>query len=227
MKVKFIILLGLSTLMISCKKITHVTLVEPSKPGTLSYQLIDDLGRGLSGVKISLYSAMIKGGDAGAFITPIELSRTDREGFVNFANLLPGNYRVVSDSAMVNGIIYPTSEYVQVISNLEKKKTVKASDFSGTLKIKLLSNSEPKYPLKNMVLIAYPHVGPEWSNPRSLVESARLKGITDENGLAEIKVPCNFQYGVIIYNPQNDAVADRSGNYRVDQGGQTNTTVYY
>lgn len=60
MKAKLILLLGILVLMGSCEKTTYVNLIEPDKPGRLSYQIVDDSGKGMMGLKVSLYDTSIR-----------------------------------------------------------------------------------------------------------------------------------------------------------------------
>jgi len=225
MKAKFILLLILFALTGSCKKITHVTLIEPAKPGKLSYQIVDDEGKGVSGVKVHLYDAMSKAKTIPA--NSLAQSRTNQEGVAGFTDLLPGNYQVVSDSAVVNGLMYALSEYIQILSDVEKRKTVKASDFSGTLTVKLLAQNR-ETPLANMGLLAFEaEKRPSADKIKSFIASALLKGVTDKNGMASIKVPSNRLYSIIVYSLTTGNGVIKSGNYLVEKGEETYAPVYH
>lgn len=229
MKTKLLLLLGLPALMGSCEKTSYITLVEPDKPGRLSYQIVDDSGKGMVGLKVSLYDTSIR--PIGLEVNPdnpIDTRRTNPDGVADFNDLLPGNYKVVSDSAAINGILYRTYEYIQVISNLEKKKTVKASDFSGILKVKLLSSQDRKTVLSNMGIVAYRYGrGPDAKNVKNFVASAVLKAVTDENGMASIKVPFDAQYNIIVYSLTSGDGVDQFGSHTISKGEETKVTIYY
>jgi hypothetical protein len=229
MKYQIILLLALCVLMSSCKKVTNVKLIASEAAGKLSYQLSDDAGKGLAGVKVSVYD-IEPNNNTGIpnSNTLVGTILTDQQGIAYFSELLPKNYLVTTDSVTVNKVKYLTDEFVQVVAGMEKKKVTKVSEFSGLLNITLISNSDYRTPLKNLGVVAYPiNAGqPNSINIRSFINDAVLKGVTDVNGFVSIKVPSNVNFDFIVYNLTNNNLGYGYGNYRVVKGGNTTVSLY-
>jgi len=229
MKYKIILLLALSVFVSACKKVTNVKLIDGPTAGKLSYKLSDDAGKGLAGVKVSVYDigTYYSGGtpNPNALVSTVQ---TDQEGIAYFADLLPKNYLVTTDSASVNNVKYIADEFVQVVAGTEKKKTIKVSEFSGLLNITLLSYNDYRTPLKNIGVLAYPTnaVQPNSANVKTIINEAVLKGVTDVNGFVSIRVPSNVNFNFIIYNLTNNNLSYGFGGYRVTKGGSTVVSLY-
>ncbi|SHF43154.1 carboxypeptidase-like regulatory domain-containing protein [Pedobacter caeni] len=229
MKCKTILLLGLSILVLSCKKITNVKVTDAVSTGNLSYKIVDDSGNGLAGVKVSLYDSRISYSTS----TPnpnalVDSIRTNQEGIAYFSNLLPKSYLVTADSPVVNKIKYRTDEFIQIVADTRKEKTIQASSFSGLLNIRLISENDRRTPLKNLGVVAYPlkSVQPNSDNVTNIIKAAPLKGLTDENGFVSIKVPSNIAFGLIIYNPNNGNLGYGYGPVGVEKDKTNELQLY-
>ncbi|WP_157258197.1 SpaA isopeptide-forming pilin-related protein [Pedobacter ginsenosidimutans] len=229
MKCKIMVLFGLFILALSCKKITNVNLVDGVNSGKLSYKLVDDAGKGLAGTKVSLYDAKVvlntSYPSANALIATI---RTDQDGVAYFSDLLPKNYLVICDTAIVNKARYRTDEFVQVVADTDKKKSVKVSAFSGTLNLTLISTSDYRSPLKNVGVVAYPvnDIKLNSGNVSDVINSSSLKGVTDASGLVSLKLPSNIPFDFIVYNLTNRNLGYGYGNYSVAKDTKSNMTLY-
>lgn len=230
MKCKIIFLLGLlSILVTSCEKITNVNVVDGETTGTLNYRLNDDSGKGLAGVRVSVYDAdtyfHVSALNPDALVATI---RTNQEGTATFSGLLPKNYLVTTDSSVINTVRYYTNDFVQIVAGNEKKKIINVSEFSGFLNIRLISNNDNTTPLKNMGIIAYPANDFQLNsgNAASFVKTAALRGITDENGYASIKVPSDINFDLLVYNLSNGNLSYGYGFYRVGKGEQNRISLY-
>jgi len=229
MKCKIMVLFGLFILALSCKKITNVKLVDGVNSGKLSYKLVDDAGKGLAGTKVSLYDAKVvlntSYPNANALIATI---RTDQDGIAYFPELLPKNYLVICDTAIVNRARYRTDEFVQVVADTEKKKSVKVSAFSGTLNLTLISTGDYRSPLKNVGVVAYPvnDIKLNSANVADVINSSSLKGVTDASGLVSLKLPSNIPFDFIVYNLTNRNLGYGYGNYSVAKDTKSNMTLY-
>jgi hypothetical protein len=229
MKCKIILLLGLSVLTVSCKKITNVKLIDGVNTGKLSYKLIDDSGKGLAGVKVSVY-------DTETIFSPsspnpnalVGTIRTDVEGIAYFTDLLPKNYLVTTDSPAVNNNKYRTDEFVQIVADTEKKKVIKVSEFSGLLNITLISHNDYRTPLKNLGVAVHPSNGVRLNsdNIADVVKASTLKGITNENGFVSIKVPSNINFDLIVYHLIHRNLSWGHGNYSVGKDGKNVISLY-
>lgn len=218
MKYKVMLLLGLSGIVVSCEKITNVKLLEPASTGKLSYKIVDDSGRGLTGVKVSLFEN--RGITTSYYLDPTALKdtlRTNQDGVAVFSNLFPDNYLIVTDSPRVNNIKYNTREFVQVIAGIEKKKVTVASEFSGSLKITLRSMYDFRTPLKNMGVAAVPYSPNKnlTDNISAVIDAAAITGITDENGFVSLKIPSNINYYLLVYSLDRSAFTFYYENYLI------------
>lgn len=229
MKCKIILLLGLSVLIVSCEKITNVNLVDGVSTGKLSYKLNDNSGKGLVGVKVSIYDA----NNSYDTTTPnpaalVETAQTNQEGIAYFSDLAPRNYLVTADSPAVNNLKYRTTEFVQVVADIEKKKTLNVTEFSGLINIILVSRDDYRTPLKNVGVVAFPinEPGPNSDNINAYIKTAPLKGVTDENGSVSFKVPSNVYFDFIVYSLKNGNLGYGYGNYSVGKGKTNIFTLY-
>lgn len=227
MKCKIILLLGLAILTTSCEKITNVKLVDGVNTGKLSYKLNDDSGKGLVGVRVSVYdteSNFARPNPDGLIGTVL----TDQEGIAYFSDLLPKNYLVIADSPKVNNIRYYINEFVQIVADTEKKRSIKVSEFSGILNVRLLSHFDYKTPIKNMGVAVHPFNGVQLNsnNVADVVQATTLKGVTDENGFVSIKVPSNIDFNFIVYNLTNRNIGWGFGTYEVRKDEKNVITLY-
>lgn len=229
MKFRIILLFGLSVLMLSCKKITNVTLVDSPSTGKLSYKLNDDQGIGLAGVKVSLYDTEA---DLNTSFpnpnTSVATVLTDQTGIAHFSDLLPKNYLVITDSPTVNKVKYRTDEFVQIVAGQEKEKILKVSEFSGFFNVRLISNNDYRTPLKNLGVAVRPinSVQPNSDNIADIAEGLTLKGVTDENGFVSIKVPSNINFDFIVYHLVHRNLGWGYGNYSVGKDQKNVITLY-
>lgn len=223
MKYKLIVLLVLPMMVISCEKITEVRLLEGEGSGKISYQLVDDSGAGLSGIKIGVYR--IQSHSGGTQFDPsflLDTMRTDQDGTAVFSTLGPANYLVVPDSPKLKNVSYNIREFVQVVAGKEKKKVTKVSDFSGTIRVTLKSSLDYVTPIRSMGIAAIPYnpliVRPD--NLKELLDGATIRGVTDNEGFVSIKIPSDISYRLLIYGLYNKTIIYGSDEYRVQKGGE-------
>ncbi|KGE14197.1 hypothetical protein [Sphingobacterium deserti] len=229
MKLRVFFLFSCTLLLLSsCKKTTHVSLVENETHGTLTYHLQDDDGKGIPAVKVYLYDteAFYQWGER-SDKTYVDTMRTNQQGSVYFKDLNPRNYFVVADSVSLNGLRYRTEEYVQVVAGIEKEKSVKISDFAGTLRLKLISHYDYFTALRGLGVIAYPsNTAVQSDNVRTVIANAKLKGVTDAQGIVSIKVPSNVNYDFIVYSLTSNNLGYGYGSFSVRKGELNNIELY-
>ncbi|QMV66994.1 hypothetical protein HS960_04705 [Sphingobacterium paramultivorum] len=223
MKVYFFIVLTLLIATASCEKEVVVKLAEGEITGKLNYKLTDDTGKGLSGLKVYIYNPGSKQDPN----SPIDSAITSSVGEVNFTDLLPNNYQLKTDSIKLNNNDYSVDEYVQITAGIERKKTTKVTDFSGTLIIRLLSY-ETRTPIQDQGVVAFPvnkiHVTSD--NIADVVKSSTLKGLTDKNGYVSLKVPANQIFDFIVHHKTYGNYGWGFGSYQVAKGKTLNITLY-
>lgn len=220
------LLLGLWSTILSCKKITNVNLADPLTAGDLNYKVVDDSGNGLSGVKVSIYENRVYSNyvhlDRTALVDTV---RTNRDGVAFFSKLIAANYLIVTDSPTVNHVKYTTREFIQVTAGTEKKKVVKASEFSGLLNINVYASSDFRTPLNKMGVAAIPNyssviygrVQYVYGNVKDFIGEAAITGITNELGFVSLKIPSNVTYTVIIYSLNKNVIGYGYDNYLIQK----------
>lgn len=229
MKYKIMLLLILTATVISCKKTTNVRVVDPASAGKLSYKIVDDAGKGLPNVKVSIYDN--KEYTSGIFYDPsslIDTLITDNNGVASFSGLAAANYLVVADSPAVNKVKYDVREFVQVVAGIDKEKVTKASDFSGTLRITLKSNLDYSTFLTNTGVAAIPY------NPaniksidiKSVVNAAAITGITNAQGFVTLKIPSNVNYYLVAYSLDKGEISSWYDVYLVQKDTSTPVSLF-
>lgn len=223
MKGYFFIVLTLLIATVSCKKEVVVNLVEGEVTGKLNYKLTDDTGKGLSGLKVYLY-------DPGNKLDPNLLTDsaiTNSDGEVYFTDLLPNNYQLKTDFIRLNNNDYSIDEYVQITAGMDRKKTTKVTDFSGTLKIRLLSY-QTRTPIQDQGVVAFPvnKIYVTSDNVADVVKSSTLKGLTDKNGYVSLKVPANKSFDFIVHHKIYGNYGWGFGAYQVAKDNTIDITLY-
>jgi hypothetical protein len=223
MKLNFTLLMLLLAVATSCKKTSNVDLTL-STSGKLTYKMLDDAGKGLPNVKVSLFDYI---NDFGNGTILLDTRYTDQNGLVDFGDLNPKTYMVVPDSPMVNKVKYVPKEFIQVITGKTKDKEVKVSDYSGTYNFAVKNSGNSNFPLKNVGILMIP------SNKFSYGSSATLyfnvadfKGVSNDLGQASFKVPSNKYYTIFLYNTITNASMGTVNNYTIENNATVNMPLY-
>lgn len=193
----------LMAVFVSCKKTTNLD-VSFSNSGKLSYKLMDDAGKGIPNVKVSLFDHIANYYSGNTIL--IDERQTDVNGLVDFGDLNPKSYLIVADSAKVKNVNYSIKEYVQVVTGVSKHRDVKVTDFSGTLSVKVISHYTNK-PSKNIGVFLMDSNNYVYdSNVTKSLNASEFKGITNEEGLITFKVPSDRSYAITIYNTETNVI---------------------
>ena len=222
------LLVFLACIVVSCEKITNAKLVNSATTGKLSYKIVDDEGKGLSAVRVSVYK-YISNSEGINFdsSTLIDTVRTDENGVAMFSELFPENYLLVTDSPMVNKVKYNTREFVQVVAGLEKEKVTKASEFSGSLRIVLTSNLDYRTLLSNTGVAAIPYDTQYISSDvKGYAERAVITGITNDQGLVVLKIPSNVPYYIMVYRLDKGIIDYWFDSYMLEKGASSLVKLY-
>lgn len=167
--------------------------------GKLVYRLIDDTGKGLPDVAVSLFAYE---GVSPRYEYRVLLDKqlTDINGQIEFGDLIPAGYRILVDSAKINNVSYQIQEIVQVPAAAITHQETKVSDFSGTLSLSVHSYNDEK-PMEGvgMILIPLNRIYKDETTPVYL-KMADFKGTTDGLGFAKFRIPCYRQYMIHLYN---------------------------
>jgi len=227
MKFNIVILFALLTTMVSCKDVVNVNIVDEEITGKLSYKLIDDEGKGLSGVKVKLYNMKNETSpNAPTLDRLVAVAYTNQDGIVYFEELIPDIYSFTADSAIVNGDRYRLQDYAQIVGGVERKKIVKVSDFSGVFNIGVEGKGKVG---RNLGVAVFPantiptHTG----SLAELIKKTKFKGVTDENGKVSIRVPSDIAVQFVVYDLSYSNFAPNSTNSSVKKDRRYSTTLYY
>lgn len=223
MKYKFTLFILLSLALTSCKKTTDVD-VTVSNSGKLTYQLLDDAGKGLPNVKISLFDFLDNYSNTSILL---DTKTTDQNGIADFGSLNPRNYLIVPDSPMVNNIKYNIQDYVQVLTGTTKQKAVKVSDFSGTFNFTVYNYYNNYLPQKNIGVLMIPTEKYTYSaSAATYLSIADYKGVSNDAGLVSFKVPSNKQYTIFLYNTTTNASYGTTNYGTVATNATVNQSLY-
>jgi len=216
----FILIFGILT---SCEKTTNVDVIV-STNGKLSYKLIDDSGKGVPNVKVSLYDIL---GIYTNYQVLLEERTTDATGVVDFGDLNPKTYFVRADSAIVNNVGYMVQEHVQVTTGDGKQKETKVSDFSGTLNVTVQSYNSQR--LRNIGIAVVPANRFDYrSDTNYFLRVADFKVLTDDTGTVILKIPSDKEYVLYFYNSVTNASYNNYQYVSVQKGKEFkyNTYIY-
>ncbi|GHE36704.1 hypothetical protein [Sphingobacterium griseoflavum] len=216
--------LGLLTLIIglltACEKTTNVDVLL-STSGKLNYKLIDDSGKGVPNVKVSLYDMI---GSYSNQNVLIDQRTTDAAGVADFGDLNPKTYLLRADSVGVNNVGYMVQEYLQVITGETRQRETKVTDFSGTLTVTVQAYNNQR--LRNVGVAVIP--ANRWyysANTTYALRVADVKGVTDESGQAVLKIPSDKEYVLCLYNSSTNATYNAYNYIRVQKGQKADQTV--
>jgi 5-hydroxyisourate hydrolase-like protein (transthyretin family) len=218
MNSKLTLLLLLFAVFTSCKKTTNID-VELSTSGRLTYKLIDNNGKGLPDVKVSLFEHQNNYSNGTMLL---DTRVTDSDGQVDFGDLNPNSYLLIADSANVNNVAYRVQEYVQVITGAVKKKETKVTDHSGIFRV--IVKSYTNQALKNIGVMMIPYNRFDDSTPiSSQLKVSDFSGVTNEHGSISFRIPSNRAYVVYLYN----VVTNASYNYNANVYVEKDATIDY
>ena len=214
----FILIFGTLT---SCEKTTNVDVIV-STSGKLNYKLVDDSGKGVPNVKVSLYDIL---GNYASYHALIDQGTTDAEGIVDFGDLNPQTYLVRADSAIVNNVGYMVQEHVQVTTGAGKQKETKVTDFSGTLSVTVQSYNGQR--LRNIGIAVVPANRFDYrSDTNYFLRVADFKVLTDDTGTVILKIPSDKEYVLYFYNSVTNAAYNNYQHVSVQKGREYQYSTY-
>jgi len=224
MKSKFTLFILLLSVFASCKKTNNVD-VTVSTSGKLSYKLLDDSGKGIPNVKVSIFDTPDNYYSNAKILLDTRL--TDQNGLADFGDLNPRSYLIVLDSPMVKNIKYNIQEYVQVITGKTKEKEIKVPDYSGTMNFKVTAPYNNNQPQRNIGLLLIPAYKYGYNlTIDAYLRLAEFKGVTNDTGMISFKVPSNKDYYVLAYNITTNQVYGAGSYPPVQKDGTVNQSFY-
>ncbi|WP_133640142.1 carboxypeptidase-like regulatory domain-containing protein [Sphingobacterium paludis] len=221
MKSKLTLLILIFGILTSCEKTTDVDVIV-STSGKLNYKLVDDSGKGVPNVKVSLYDIL---GNYATYHALIDQRTTDAEGVVDFGDLNPQTYLLRADSAIVNNVGYMVQEHVQVTTGAGKQKETKVTDFSGTLSVTVQSYNGQR--LRNIGIAVVPANRFDYrSDTNYFLRVADFKVLTDDTGTVILKIPSDKEYVLYFYNSVTNAAYNNYQHVSVQKGREYKYSTY-
>lgn len=223
MKLNFTLLILILAVATSCKKTSNVDLTL-STSGKLTYKMLDDAGKGLPNVKVSLFDYV---NDFGTSTILLDTRFTDQNGLVDFGDLNPKTYLVVPDSPMVNNVKYVPKEFIQVVTGKTKDKVLKVSEYSGTYNFTVKNSNNGNFPAKNIGILMIPSNRFSYGSSASpYLNVADFKGTSNDLGQVSFKVPSNKLYTVFLYNTITNNSLGTMNNYMIEKNATVNMPLY-
>ncbi|MHB9143351.1 MAG: carboxypeptidase-like regulatory domain-containing protein [Paludibacter sp.] len=214
MKTKFLSLVLLAFLMISCQndldKDLTLRIVTSSK---LTVKVVDSKGTSIANVNVKLYDRALLSSSSSSYssLQYIYSVPTDANGKVDFGDIAAGTYFILIDSVRVNGLNYQPVMQFQINSAVDKSITINPEDYATTfnfsikktetLKTSSMVNIEAFNNL-NILFIPYSTyaANSSYNNSDKLISLAEVSGKTNDAGFVSLKVPAFKSYVAIVYN---------------------------
>lgn len=217
MKTKFLSLVLLAFLMISCQndleKDLNLHIITSSK---LSVKVVDSKGTSLSNVNIKLYDRAILSSSSSSSSSSSTYSSleyiysksTDSNGKVDFGDIASGTYFILIDSVRINGLNYQPIMQFQVNSTIDKNITINPEEYVTTYNFNIQKTETSKtsnlvnisaFNNLNVMFIPYTSYSSYYSLNK-LISLAEVAGKANDVGFVSLKVPAFRSYIVIAYN---------------------------
>jgi len=189
--------------------------------GKLTCQLVDESGKAIPGVNVNLHDLF-----GGLKSDPVVIDKkvTNQNGLVDFGELNPATYYITADSPKVNNVAYIVKDYIQVRAGDKSQKTIKVTDYSGTISFTFASYYTDK-PAKNIGILLIPF-SKFTSQPISVMSKvAEFKGTTSSTGELSFRIPSDKSYMVLAYNLATERIYEYYMNFSVNTN--ENKSLYY
>lgn len=213
MKTKFLSLIFLAVLMISCQndldKDLTLRVVTSSK---LTVKVVDSKGTSLSNVNVKLYDrALLSSSSSSSSYSSLEYiyaASTDASGVVDFGDVASGIYFILIDSVRINGVNYQPIMQFQVNSGVDKNITINPEDYATTFNFSIKKTETSKtsstvnvsdFNNLNVIIVPYSSYSSYYSLDK-LISLAEVKGKTNNTGFLSLKVSSFKSYIAIAYN---------------------------
>lgn len=211
MKTKFLFLVFLAFLMISCQndfeKDLTLHIITSSK---LSVKVIDSKGTSLANVNVKLYDKAFLSSSSSSYssLEYIYSKSTDASGQVEFGDVASGTYFILIDSVRINGLNYQPVMQLQVNSTIDKNITINPEEYVTTYNFNIQKTETSKtsnlvnisaFNNLNILFIPYTSYSSYYSLDK-LISLAEVSGKTNNIGYLSLKAPSFRSYIAIAYN---------------------------
>jgi len=138
----------------------------------------------------------------------IDMVKTDEDGIADFGEVNVGNYYTVSDGVPVGSLIYLPGRTVQVISDVNKKYTMEATDYSGTITITVNEYNTSTFiwePASGYHVAIIPSdILDNTDSDEEAIAAAFTEDITNTSGMVTFNIPSGYYYYAIVYATLDD-----------------------
>jgi len=220
MKTKFLSLVFLAFLMISCQndleKDLTLRVITSSK---LTVRVVDSKGISHANVNVKLYDRAILASSSSSSSSSyssleyIYSVATDANGKVDFGDIASGTYFILIDSVRINGLNYQPIMQFQINSTIDKNIIINPEDYVTTYNFNIqkteTSNTNSMVSISafsnlNVLFIPYSSYSSYYSLDK-LISLAEVSGKTNNIGYVSIKAPAFRSYVAITYNDAKTA----------------------
>jgi len=212
MKTKFLSLVLLAFLMISCQNSLDndltMRLITSSK---LTVTVVDSKGVSITNVNVKIYDRSILSSSSSSSFSSLAYicsEITDANGKVNFGDIASGTYFLIIDSVRINGLNYEPAMQFQINSAVDKNITINPEDYATTFNLNIQKAETSKtssmvnlssFVNLNILFIPYSSYSTNTSLDK-LISLAEVSGKTNEAGYLSVKLPSFRTYIAVAYN---------------------------
>lgn len=223
MKTKFLSLVLLAFLMISCQnnldKDLTIRLITSSK---LTVKVVDSKGTSIANVNVKLYDRALSSSSSSSYssLQYIYSVSTDASGKVDFGDIAAGTYFILIDSVRINGLNYQPAMQFQINSNVDKNITINPEDYATTFNFSFQKTETSQtnsmvnvssFSNLNILFIPYSSYSSNYSLNK-LISLAEVSGKTNDVGYVSLKAPSFKSYIAIAYNDAKTAFSQLNTN---------------
>ncbi len=212
----------------SCERNNEYTVKLKEKAhGTLKVQLFDNNNKPIPNIQLRLmehYSSRAE------FI-----KTTNKDGVVDFGQLLSGRYRLDSDLIELENKGFTANRNIQVLTGAEQHLKISPQSHVGTIELSVFSSNDYYYDLEivsqaNVILVpTEKRYQKDLFTHDEIVAEAYAHGRTDDKGMIEFEdVPSNIEYSAYVFFDKTHSQWANSSDISVVTGGELNSkiTVY-
>jgi len=140
----------------------------------------------------------------------IDMVTTNEDGIADFGEVNVGNYYTISEGVVVGSLIYHPGRTVQVVSDVNKKYTMEATDYYGTITITVNeynSNTDIWEPTSGYHVAIIPSDFLEnTESPEEDIDAAFDEDVTNASGMVTFNVPSGYYYYALVYTILDNVV---------------------
>ncbi len=228
LKLNYILFLFAFSIFTACEKSEDINLeLQEQNHGVLSAKFIDANGSPLSNVNVALYQSIVYNHQS-RIQDVYELQKTDKNGIVNFGQLISDRYYIAARNIEIDGKTYNVLQPVQVLTDEHKEIEIKPQTHLGTLRMDVLTRRN-EVPLANVSVALYPEKKyTEGLTHDEILAGAHATGTTSPDGKIELSdIPASTHYIAYVYYDKEHAGFAYSDDFlRVTTGKKQTVSIH-